>query len=106
MQGYWFIGYMFSLGSIGISESAALQEILARWAASGDKGPFECICECKLDVFDLEKEQMMWCVVRERTDKREPNSDITLLGTLKTVMFPMSLAQLKRACNQVGAAED
>ena len=47
----------------------------------------------------------MWSVVRERTDKRDPNSDITLLGTLKTIMFPMSLSQLKRACNQADVAE-
>ncbi len=59
---------------------------------------YECICECKLETLDLENEQMMWSVVRERTDKRDPNSDITLLGTLKTIMFPMSLAQLKRSC--------
>jgi hypothetical protein len=51
-------------------------------------------------VFDLEKEKMVWTVLRERTDKTEPNSEITLLGTLKTIMFPMTLASLKQHCKQ------
>lgn len=87
---------MFGLGSVGIGDSPALQTILGRWEKEGKGG--SCICECKLETLDLEKERMVWTVVRERTDKGEPNSDLTLLGTLKTIMFPMTMSGLKRAC--------
>lgn len=54
-----------------------------------------CIVECKLTSMCLESETMEWEVMRERTDKSEPNSEITLLGTLKTILYPLSLDALK-----------
>lgn len=95
LQGFWFIGYMFSLGNIRINSSPALQDILSEWSRGST--PHSCIVECKLDRLDLEKQVMEWSIVRTRTDKSEPNSDLTLLGTLKTIMFPLSLNKLKQA---------
>jgi hypothetical protein len=44
---------------------------------------------------------MEWSIVRARSDKSEPNSDLTLLGTLKTILFPLSLHQLKQTAHQI-----
>jgi mRNA capping enzyme, C-terminal domain len=88
------------MGSISIKSSEALQTILSRWLSKADKGTPSCIVECKLTGFCLETETMEWEVMRERTDKSEPNSEITLLGTLKTILYPLSLEGLKEVAHQ------
>ncbi len=98
MQGYWFIGYLFSMGHVIIRDGKALQDILTRW--SSETMTQSCIVECKLDALDLEHETMEWSVARERTDKSEPNSDLTLLGTLKTILYPLTWQGLMQMCGQ------
>lgn len=34
LQGFWFIGYMFQMGSIGIEDSVELQKLLQTWSAT------------------------------------------------------------------------
>lgn len=96
LQGFSFIGYFFAMGRVVLRDSPALQALLEAWDAG--RGPFSQIVECRLDVLDTEGERMEWSVVRARSDKSDPNSEITLIGTLRTIMFPVSLASLKQLC--------
>lgn len=90
------------MGSISIHSNEALQQILADWDTKhkrSNQQTFSQIVECKLESLSLEQETMEWAVMRCRTDKSDPNSEITLLGTLKTILYPLSLNMLKQVAN-------
>lgn len=90
---------MFPLGQVVIKDSDALQAILDKW--KDETTVQSCIVECKLEQLDLEHELMEWSIARERTDKSDPNSDLTLLGTLKTILYPLTWQGLKQISGQV-----
>jgi len=101
-QGFWFAGY--KLKKVRCIDNAELQSILESWNASFDptvvypKNHFNCIVEVGIDKLDLEMDQEMILlkVLGIRHDKSSPNSELTIHGTLKTLLFPLSLPDLTK----------
>jgi len=106
-QGFWFAGY--KIQKIRCLDSDLLQSILQEWEddvalkkKNGESVPikYSKIVEVKIDSLDLEKEQMMLKVIRERKDKSSPNSELTIIGTLKTLLFMLDLFSMKKTIYQ------
>jgi hypothetical protein len=106
-QGFWFAGY--KIQKIRCADSETLQTILQEWEddvllkkKNKDAIPikYSKIVEVKINSLDLEKEQMMLEVIRERKDKSSPNSELTIIGTLKTLLFTLDMFSMKKTVFQ------
>jgi hypothetical protein len=101
-QGFWFAGY--KLKKIRCMDNPELQAILDKWDKSYDptalypKNHFNCIVEVAIEKLELEMDQesMLLKVMGVRNDKNSPNSELTIHGTLKTLLFPLGLPDLTR----------
>jgi hypothetical protein len=106
-QGFWFAGY--KIQKIRCVESDALDDILREWnddllakRSRGETLPlrYSKIVEANVAELDLEKENMKLKILRERKDKSSPNSELTIIGTLKTILFQLDLETLKKTIFQ------
>lgn len=101
-QGFWFAGY--KIKKVRCVDNPALQSILQKWSDEFDpttvysKNHFNCIVEVGIEKLNLQldEECMLLKVVGVRNDKSSPNSELTIHGTLKTLLFPLSLQDLTK----------